>query len=186
MHRPTRRLRFALAASLLALAGCASLPAGPASQAMPLPEAGAAQVEALPEPAPTASALPDPGSGIAMRALSQLGVRYRFGGNSPETGFDCSGFVRWVFRDHDTLALPRASQDMARFDAPSVDPAALAPGDLVFFRIRGNRVSHVGIYIGDGRFVHAPSRGGMVRVDHLDDRYWKRRWAGAKRVLARG
>jgi cell wall-associated NlpC family hydrolase len=121
-----------------------------------------------------------------MRALAQLGVRYRFGGNSPETGFDCSGFVRWVFRDHDTLALPRSSHDMARFDAPSVDPAALAPGDLVFFRIRGNRVSHVGIYIGDGRFVHAPSRGGAVRVDRLDDRYWKRRWAGAKRVLARG
>lgn len=186
MHHPARLRRLLAAAAVLALGGCATIPTGPSSEAMPLPEAGAARVESLPEAAPPASAVPDAGSDITVRALAQLGVRYRFGGNSPETGFDCSGFVRWVFRDHDTLALPRSSQDMARFDAPSVDPAALAPGDLVFFRIRGNRVSHVGIYIGDGRFVHAPSRGGAVRVDRLDDRYWKRRWAGAKRVLARG
>ena len=181
-----RRLCLPAAAAALALAGCATLPAGPASEAMPLPEVGAARIEALPEAAAPASAVPDPGSDITMRALAQLGVRYRFGGNSPESGFDCSGLVRWVYRDHETLALPRSSHDMSRLDAPSVDPGELAPGDLVFFRIRGSRVSHVGIYIGDGRFVHAPSRGGAVRVDRLDDRYWKRRWAGAKRVLARG
>jgi cell wall-associated NlpC family hydrolase len=116
--------------------------------------------------------------------MAYLGVPYRFGGDTPDSGFDCSGFVRWVYREQPKVELPRASQEMARFAAPSVEPQALRAGDLVFFRIRGSRISHVGIYIGDERFVHAPSRGGRVRIDRLDDRYWQRRFAGAKRVLA--
>jgi cell wall-associated NlpC family hydrolase len=75
---------------------------------------------------------------------------------------------------------------MSLMAAPAVDPGSLVAGDLVFFRIDGRRVSHVGIYVGEGRFVHAPSRGGKVRVDRLDDRYWSRRYAGARRVLERG
>lgn len=184
---PTNRILSCLTVVLaLAVGGCATLPREPASEALPLADGGALRIEPLPEPPAKPAPVPDPGSEITVRALAELGVRYRFGGNTPDTGFDCSGFVRWVFRDHEAVALPRGSQDMARLPAPSVEPGALAPGDLVFFRIRGNRVSHVGIYIGEGRFVHAPSRGGKVRVDRLEDRYWKRRWAGAKRVLARG
>jgi murein DD-endopeptidase len=186
MPSPPPTLRRIAPLLALCLGGCATLPREPASEALPLPDAGAVAIERLPEPAAEQAPAPDPGSEITVRALAELGVRYRFGGNTPDTGFDCSGFVRWVYRDHEAIALPRASHDMARLPAPSVDPGELAPGDLVFFRIRGSRVSHVGIYIGDGRFVHAPSRGGKVRVDRLDDRYWKRRWAGAKRVLARG
>lgn len=186
MPSPNPTLRCLALAVALAAGGCATLPREPASEAVPLAEGGAATIEPLPEPPAEPAAAPDPGSEITLRALAELGVRYRFGGNTPQSGFDCSGLVRWVYRDHEAIALPRASHDMARLPAPSVGPAELAPGDLVFFRIRGNRVSHVGIYIGDGRFVHAPSRGGKVRVDRLDDRYWKRRWAGAKRVLARG
>jgi len=186
MPMPTPPVRCLALLLALAAGGCAILPPGPVSEAVPLADSGTLTVEPLQEPVAEPADVPDPGGEIAVRALAELGVRYRFGGNTPETGFDCSGFVRWVFRDHEAIALPRASHDMARLPAPSVDPAELAPGDLVFFRIRGNRVSHVGIYIGDGRFVHAPSRGGKVRVDQLDDRYWKRRWAGAKRVLGRG
>jgi cell wall-associated NlpC family hydrolase len=186
MPPQTHALRCLALLLALAAGGCATLPRAPSSEAVPLAEGDAATIEPLPEPAVVPAETPDPGSEITLRALAELGVRYRFGGNTPETGFDCSGLVRWVYRDQNAIALPRASHDMARLPAPSVDPGELAPGDLVFFRIRGNRVSHVGIYIGDGRFVHAPSRGGMVRVDRLDDRYWKRRWAGAKRVLARG
>lgn len=179
-------LRFLLASLVLAASGCATLPRPPASEPVPLADASPAIVEVLPEPPVPTAATPDPGSEIVQRALGHLGVRYRFGGTTPETGFDCSGFVRWVFRGVPAaLELPRASYDMARFAAPDVAPGELAPGDLVFFRIRGNRVSHVGIYIGEAKFVHAPSRGGQVRVDQLDDRYWKRRYAGAKRVLGR-
>jgi murein DD-endopeptidase len=179
--------RILLASLVLAASGCATLPGPPASEPVPLADAAPATLEPLPEPPAEPAESPDPGSEVVQRALAHLGVRYRFGGTTPETGFDCSGFVRWVFRDVPAaLELPRASYDMARFAAPDVDPGALAPGDLVFFRIRGKRVSHVGIYIGESKFIHAPSRGGQVRVDQLEDRYWKRRFAGAKRVLGRG
>jgi cell wall-associated NlpC family hydrolase len=176
--------RLLLTGLALAVAGCATLPRPPASEPVPLADAAPADFEPLPAPVAEPEPPPDPASDAVLRALGLLGVRYRFGGTTPETGFDCSGFVRWVFRDVPAaLELPRASYDMARFAAPDVEPAALAPGDLVFFRIRGNRVSHVGIYIGESKFIHAPSRGGKVRVDRLDDRYWKRRYAGAKRIL---
>ena len=118
-----------------------------------------------------------------MRALGLVGARYRYGGNQPDSGLDCSGLVRWAYREVPGVALPRAAASMYAMGLPRIDAAGLAPADLVFFRI-GRRVSHVGIYIGEGRFVHAPSRGGQVRVDRLDDRYWKPRFVGARRALA--
>jgi hypothetical protein len=178
-----RPLRLPLACTSLLLAACASLPREPASSPIALAEpAPMVVVGKLPDPPPPPPA-ENPGSDIVMRALGLTGVRYRYGGSSPTTGFDCSGFVRWVFRDVDGVELPRSSGAMATIDRPAVEPDQLEPGDLVFFRIRGRRVSHVGIYVGDGRFVHAPSRGGKVRVDEMDDDYWKRRYAGARRVI---
>jgi cell wall-associated NlpC family hydrolase len=110
-------------------------------------------------------------------------VRYRRGGGDPSTGFDCSGFVRYVFAHGLGLILPRSS--VAQFaTGRKVDKRELQPGDLVFFHIRGKRISHVGIYVDDGRFIHAPSSGKKVRVDRLDEKYWARRYAGAKRVEA--
>ncbi len=120
---------------------------------------------------------------VSMRALQLLGTRYRYGGVDPKTGFDCSGFVRYVFRDLLSGDLPRASAAMATLPVPSVDKDNLRAGDLLFFKIRRGRVSHVAIYLGGGRFVHAPRGGGRVRVEQLDDRYWRARFAGAKRVL---
>ena len=126
----------------------------------------------------------DPASAnaVLMRAISLVGTPYRYGGNTPEGGFDCSGLVNYVYRDMLDLKLPRSSRELAAFQGPKVAPERLAAADLVFFG-SGGQVSHVGIYVGEGRFVHAPSTGGTVRLDHLDGSYWRRNYSGAKRVL---
>ena len=129
-----------------------------------------------------APADPAAANAVLMRAISLVGTPYRYGGNSPEGGFDCSGLVNYVYRDMLDLRLPRSSKDLAGFQGPRVAPERLAAADLVFFG-SGGSVSHVGIYVGEGRFVHAPSTGGTVRLDHLDNRYWRDHYSGAKRVL---
>ena len=116
---------------------------------------------------------------IAVLAESQLGAPYRFGGDSPR-GFDCSGLVRYVFGQAG-ITVPRTAQ--AQQQAAEAEPAdQLQPGDLVFFRIGSGRVDHVGIYVGDGAFVHAPRSGRPVRSDLLGDNYYQRRYAGAGRL----
>lgn len=125
---------------------------------------------------------PEAANAVLMRAISLVGTPYRFGGNTPEGGFDCSGLVNYVYRDMLALSLPRTSRDLAGYQGPRIAPERLAAGDLVFFGQSGN-VSHVGIYVGEGRFVHAPSAGGTVRLDHLDGSYWRDHYTGAKRVL---
>lgn len=119
---------------------------------------------------------------VLMRAISLVGTPYVWGGNTPESGFDCSGLVNYVFRDMLDLRLPRTSQELSALSAPEVAPPALTTGDLVFFASRG-QVTHVGIYVGDGRFIHAPRTGGTVRMERLDGNYWQARYAGARRVL---
>ncbi|PJK10597.1 hypothetical protein CO610_01765 [Lysobacteraceae bacterium NML95-0200] len=119
---------------------------------------------------------------VLIRALSLVGTPYVWGGNTPESGFDCSGLVNYVFRDMLNLRLPRTSRELSALAAPAVAESALATGDLVFFAHNGT-VSHVGIYVGDGRFIHAPRSGGTVRMERLDGRYWQTRYAGARRVL---
>jgi hypothetical protein len=131
---------------------------------------------------PVAAAVGDAGAEVAFRALSLLGVGYRFGGNTPEAGLDCSGLVRLVFNETLGLPLPRRSEEISRVGA-SINPTELQPGDLVFFNTLRRAFSHVGIYIGDNRFVHAPSSGGSIRVENLGADYWTRRFDGARRVL---
>ncbi|MGO1001421.1 C40 family peptidase [Lysobacter sp. CA196] len=125
---------------------------------------------------------PGAANAVLMRAISLVGTPYRYGGNTPDSGFDCSGLVNYVYRDMLSLSLPRTSRDLAAYQGPKIEPLRLAAGDLVFFGNRGN-VSHVGIYVGEGRFVHAPSTGGTVRLDRLDGAYWVDHYSGAKRVL---
>ena len=120
---------------------------------------------------------------IVFRAMALVGTPYRSGGNTPATGFDCSGLVDYVFRDVAAIALPRTAAEMAASAAPRIDHDALQSGDLVFFHGRGRRVTHVGIYVGAGRFVHAPNKGGTVRLDALDGAYWRAHYSGATRVL---
>ena len=124
----------------------------------------------------------DTSAEVVFRALALLGVRYRFGGNTPEAGLDCSGLVKLVFQETLGLVLPRRSDDMSRY-GQSVQMSDLQPGDLVYFNTMRLPFSHVGIYIGDRRFVHAPSSGGVVRVESMDLDYWMRRFDGARRLL---
>jgi cell wall-associated NlpC family hydrolase len=178
-HAPTRRLpgmSRALPALALAalLAGCGHDPIHHAP-----PRASAATPHAWPNnlPADPASA-----NAVLMRAISLVGTPYRYGGNTPDGGFDCSGLVNYVYRDMLDLRLPRTSRDLAAFQGPRIAPGRLTAADLVFFG-NGSSVTHVGIYVGEGRFVHAPSTGGTVRLDHLDGPYWRDHYSGAKRVL---
>ena len=115
------------------------------------------------------------------QAMDLLGIRYRRGGNSPEAGFDCSGFVSHVFRESLGLILPRSSKEMSR-SGQEIGRGELRPGDLVFFNTMRNAFSHVGIYLGDNQFVHAPRSGGRVRVEDLRERYWTKRFNGARRI----
>ena len=116
-------------------------------------------------------------------ALSYLGVPYRLGGASPRTGFDCSGLVSHVFRQTFGLSLPRTAQEIARNGA-AIARGELLPGDLVFFNTRGFLNSHVGIYLGDSKFVHAPNSRGRVRIDDMDNNYYRTRFNGARRMSA--
>jgi cell wall-associated NlpC family hydrolase len=120
-------------------------------------------------------------SDVVVSAMSMLGVRYKFGGNSPETGLDCSGLVRLAFAQTFGMTLPRTSSEMSRV-GDRIDKRELQPGDLVFFNTLRRAFSHVGIYVGDGKFVHAPSSGGEVRVESMNIPYWQNRFNGARRV----
>jgi cell wall-associated NlpC family hydrolase len=125
----------------------------------------------------------DRASEMIVSAMQFIGVRYARGGDSADTGFDCSGFTRHIFRTALGLVLPRRADEQAQ--APgfaSVGRDALQPGDLVFFNTLRREFSHVGIYIGDHRFIHAPSRGKDVRTDDLRQSYWSERFNGARRA----
>lgn len=117
---------------------------------------------------------------VMKRALGLLGTPYRWGGDSTE-GFDCSGLVGYVFRSALGIELPRVSRDMAN-NGEKIEKAALTAGDLVFFSRRGKRVDHVGIYVGNGNFVHAPRTGRDVTVSSLADGYWSKKFMQARRV----
>ena len=121
-------------------------------------------------------------SELVISAMGFLGVPYKRGGNTAETGFDCSGFVRAMYQQTIGLILPRTADQQAAATV-EIDKGDLQPGDLVFFNTLRRAFSHVGIYVGEGRFVHAPSTGGTVRLDHLDGPYWRDHYTGAKRVL---
>lgn len=120
-------------------------------------------------------------SDLVQTALSLIGVRYRWGGNTPESGLDCSGFVRYVFQNVAGIRLPRRAAEISQ-SGPDILTAELRPGDLVFFRTRRHMFSHVGIYIGERKFVHAPSTGSTIRVDNIDNTYWQQRFNGARRI----
>lgn len=128
-----------------------------------------------------ATATADQATDLIMRAMSLMGVRYKRGGNSPETGLDCSGLVNLVFRDTLGLVLPRRSEEISRV-GEQVNKTELKPGDLVFYNTVRRAFSHVGIYLGEGRFLHAPASGGKVRIEDMNQPYWTKRFNGARRV----
>jgi cell wall-associated NlpC family hydrolase len=143
----------------------------------------------------TAAPLPDPkvGAGVSTSSgsissmidttLSYLGVRYRWGGNGPSGGgFDCSGLIKKVFGDSLGMNLPRTAAQIARL-GEKVGRQDLQPGDLVFFNTLHQTFSHVGIYLGENKFVHAPTTGSNVRIDNITESYWNQRFSGGRRLL---
>jgi len=158
------------------LAGCATQPPAadiPGGRAPPLPAALAA---------------PAPGSELVIAAMTFLDRPYQAGGQAAATGFDCSGFTRYVFGQALGIELPRSAEGQAQ--APMLRPVssrgALQAGDLVFFNTLQRTFSHVGIYLGDGRFIHAPRTGAQVRIESIDLAYWSRRYTGARRLSEGG
>lgn len=118
---------------------------------------------------------------LAMRALGFIGVRYKWGGSSPDTGFDCSGLIRYLYAQITGHSLQGNAAEISRV-GEVIDKSELQPGDLVFFNTLRRPFSHVGIYLGNSRFVHAPSRGGSVEIVDMSQRYWKSRFNGARRL----
>ena len=167
---PTFRAAF-LAATLTL---CASIAAPAAAQAHPgsLADSTRSTVETVWHGA----------QDLAIFALGLIGVDYRYGGNTPEDGLDCSGLVRHVFQQVTGVTLPRTSKELARV-GKEVKRADLKPGDLVFFNTRRFAFSHVGIYLGDDRFIHAPRSGAEVEIAELDNSYWRQHFNGARRLV---
>jgi len=120
---------------------------------------------------------------VILQGLKLVGVRYRFGGNDEDSGLDCSGFVRLVFKDSIGTLLPRTAREMSEV-GQQIDTSQLKPGDLVFFNTMRRAFSHVGIYLGDNHFLHAPRTGAEVRVESMENSYWMQRYNGARRILS--
>ncbi len=165
---------------VLAATSCATADTIAGNEAMPTDEQAA-----LSAPSETGSPerWSERASEVLMNALSLSGIRYQHGGNSPDTGFDCSGFVRYVFKQATSLTLPRSALAMSQL-GKVVRKNELQPGDLVFFNTLKSAFSHVGIYVGNNRFIHSPRSGGVVRVESLETEYWAKRFDGAKRMDA--
>lgn len=171
------RLAMLLLAATL-LAACSGNP----HRAQPTFRGSQSALANLPARAPSAASAGE-ANDILFRAIGLVGTPYRWGGNTPAGGFDCSGLVDYIYRTAAGIQLPRTSRDMASVDGHKVKKMALlASGDLVFFDI-GGAISHVGVYVGKGRFVHAPNSGGTVRLDDIDGPYWGNHFAYGKRVL---
>ena len=118
---------------------------------------------------------------ISIAAVGLVDVPYRYGGNTPKGGFDCSGLIVYVYNKAVGVKLPRTIQLMSS-KGRSIEDQPPAPGDLVFFNTTGEKYSHAGIYVGQGRFVHAPSAGGTVRLDYITAPYWAAKFTEARRI----
>jgi cell wall-associated NlpC family hydrolase len=120
-------------------------------------------------------------SDLTVKAMDMIGIRYKRGGSTPENGLDCSGFVRYVFKDAVGEDLPRTSHEISKV-GENIQTKDLQPGDLVFYNTLRRGFSHVGIYLGDNKFIHSPSAGGQVRIESMEIGYWKKRFNGARRI----
>ena len=183
-----RAALFALAFATLPCQGADAIPE-PAADVPPSHNLftswfGGGKTEIVEAPAEAANRFPTTPSRtgeLVVNALGLLGISYRLGGNTPSSGFDCSGMVRYVFQNALGLSLPRRAEEISRVGT-KIARDELKPGDLVFYKTLRQAFSHVGIYLGNNRFIHAPSSGGAVRVDDMSESYWAARFTGARRV----
>jgi cell wall-associated NlpC family hydrolase len=164
---------------IVACAGAHAVPGSPAEDDIGTFMADKGLLTALEQVGHTVT---DRASDLVVTAMGFLGVPYRRGGNSAETGFDCSGFVRAMYERTIGLLLPRRADEQAAA-TQAIDKKDLQPGDLVFFNTMKRAFSHVGIYVGEGKFIHSPKPGAQVRVEDMGQNYWQRRFNGARRVL---
>ncbi len=167
---------LALCAALVPLASHADDDKIPASE----PQSLAASVTAKMQSA--TDRVVETTRGVTQSALGLIGVRYKFGGETPERGLDCSGLVKYVFEHVTGVTLPRRAREQANV-GEKVPLDELQPGDLVFFNTRRANYSHVGIYLGDNRFIHAPHQRSTVKVASIEGQYWKKRFNGARRLV---
>jgi len=175
-------LTLALCATSLAARATPASPAAPPAVDAAIAAEGTGASTA---PLPLMQRVRNKASDMVVSAMDFIGVNYRYGGNNAEEGFDCSGFTRYMFEHSLGLVLPRRSADQARSpDLIKIDRQDLRPGDLVFFNTVRRAFSHVGIYVGDGKFIHAPRTGANVRVETMENSYWLKRFSGARRVSA--
>ncbi|MDR2164287.1 MAG: C40 family peptidase [Zoogloeaceae bacterium] len=171
----------AVLAAGLALSGCGILgesSGGRTARASKQPSARTAKKDGKTIPVRDLEPTPE-GREVVMFALGLIGTQYRFGGKNPEAGLDCSGMVRYIYENATKVRISGSAADIAR-KGRNVSSLGLRPGDLVFFNTLNRPRSHVGIYIGEGRFVHAPSSNGQVRIDELGDSYFSRRFEEAR------
>ena len=155
------------------------------SSRLPDSAVAAPAVAAARDPGRTAaenSALHAPSPDALFSALAALGIDYHYGGHSPATGFDCSGLVAHVFHNAYGLSIPAQTGAQSRLGKP-IDLRQIETGDLVFYNTQGQPNTHVGIYIGDNRFIHAPRTGAAVRIESMRSTYWKTRFNGARRIV---
>lgn len=187
-RRPAQTLRALCVACALALGSVASLaaPDAPPSDAIMrlLEERGMLNAQGKPVvESELMTQVRDRASDLVLTAMNFIGVRYQRGGNTADQGFDCSGFTRYVFEHSVGLVLPRRAAEQATLPGLlSISKDELKPGDLVFFNTLRRTFSHVGIYVGDGKFIHSPRSGQSVRVEDMRIDYWTQRFNGARRV----
>lgn len=169
-----------LGAAILLLAACASAPSQ--RQRQPTFKPSHSELADLPAQAPSAASA-QVANDVLFRAMALVGTPYKWGGNTPQSGFDCSGLVDYIYQHAADIQLPHSSRDMADVNGRKIRKLTeLASGDLVFFgNLRG--INHVGVYVGQGRFVHAPNSGGTVRLDDIDGPYWVDHFEYGKRLL---
>lgn len=163
-------------------ASCAANPSSSSKEELARAGLGAQQQTQITDQADDQS-WPERAREVLVNALSLTGIRYKYGGSSPETGFDCSGYVRYVYQQASNLTLPHGARAISQL-GKTIPKSELQPGDLVFFNTLKSAFSHVGIYLGDNRFIHSPSSGGGVRVDSMQTNYWAQRFNGAQRISA--
>ncbi|WP_414649265.1 C40 family peptidase [Dyella sp.] len=172
-----RALSLILGTAMLMLAACSSAP----HKREPTFRASNSALADLPARAPSAASA-QVANDVLFRAMALVGTPYKWGGNTPESGFDCSGLVDYIYRNAADIALPHSSRAMSDLGQKVKRMTELASGDLVFFGSRSG-ISHVGVYVGQGRFVHAPNSGGTVRLDDIDGPYWRDHFEFGKRLL---
>jgi cell wall-associated NlpC family hydrolase len=191
--RPTeRRLRASLFSHVCLLAAVfCNAPAWSGELSSAADAATALPLSTTPAPSPITPAraklkeIGNRASELALHAIGMLGIHYKHGGTTPESGMDCSGMVRYVFKEAWGSVLPRSAAEISQV-GEQVTTQNLQPGDLVFYNTMKRGFSHVGIYLGDNKFIHSPSVGGQVRIESMDLAYWKKRFNGARRMTDPG